>query len=455
MDSSDNLEDKDSGPDVQINFPSSVTSRIEELMGGIDQFDSAEFDPVAYINKVFPTEQSLAGVDSAAVRCEYHLSSVEADIRRLVRAQAQQREAGQKALLDAQRSIADLALQVTDINKKAERSESMVREITSEIKQLDCAKSNLTNAITTLNHFHMLTGGVDSLRAMTDSRQYKEIVLPLQAIMEVLQHFECYKDIRELSALRDQVHAIRNQLGTQILADFKEFFSASKSTVSPRTLSEACAVVDVLDAKVKQDLLKWFINMQLQEYVVLFSAEQECAWLSSIERRYAWLKKHLLSFEETRAQLFPLHWRLSERTAHQFCKITRDELSKIMSNRRNELDVKLLLYAIQKTYNFELLLHKRFVGTDIGTEVIEPRPQEQTSEFDVDFKESTTEPTLGSSKGSPWVGLIGQCFEPHLSLYITSLDSNLRQLCDTFIQVSIRAFRKLSCCVSIFLRALA
>lgn len=61
----------------------------------------------------------------------------------------------------------------------------MVREITCEIKQLDCAKSNLTAAITALNHLHMLSGGVDQLLAMTKARQYKEIALPMQAIMEV------------------------------------------------------------------------------------------------------------------------------------------------------------------------------------------------------------------------------------------------------------------------------
>lgn len=42
--------------------------------------------------------------------------------------------------------------------------------------------------------------------------------------------------------------------------------------------------------------------------------------------------------------------------------MTRSELSALMSARRGEVDVKLLLYAIQKTYNFELLLHKRFTG---------------------------------------------------------------------------------------------
>lgn len=42
MDPTDILDDKDSGPEVQINFPTSVMSRIEELMGGTEQFDSAE-----------------------------------------------------------------------------------------------------------------------------------------------------------------------------------------------------------------------------------------------------------------------------------------------------------------------------------------------------------------------------------------------------------------------------
>lgn len=42
MDSNDILDDKDSGPEVQINFPSSVMTRIEEMMGGTEQFDSAE-----------------------------------------------------------------------------------------------------------------------------------------------------------------------------------------------------------------------------------------------------------------------------------------------------------------------------------------------------------------------------------------------------------------------------
>ncbi|CAH2056184.1 unnamed protein product, partial [Iphiclides podalirius] len=432
MDSNEILDDKDSGPEVQLTFPSSVMSRIEELMGGTEQFDNDEFDAVAYINRVFPTEQSLSGVETAAARCEFRLASIQHDIQRLVREQAAQREAGQEALLEAQRCITELALQVAEINKKAERSESMVREITAEIKQLDCAKWNLTAAITALNHLHMLAGGAADLRVLAQRRQYKELVLPLQAIMEVLQHFESYRDIKELNALRDEVHSLRTQLATQIISDFKDSFSGSKCVIMQRTLAEACGVVDALDPKIKKELLSWFISLQLQEYQHLFSAEQECAWLSHIERRYAWLKKHLLSFEESLASMFPHEWLLSERIARHFCKITREELTKIMSSRRNEVDVKLLLYAIQKTYNFEVLLHKRFVGTDFtGPETVDSTADKQIN-FNEDSKEGQTDEVPAS--GSPWVGLIGGCFEPYLSLYITSLDTSLRSLMDTFIQ---------------------
>ncbi len=73
-----------------------------------------------------------------------------------------------------------------------------VREITRDIKQLDCAKKNLTSAITTLNHLHMLVGGVESLIKLAEKRQYGELLNPLQAITEVNQHFQQYTDITQI-----------------------------------------------------------------------------------------------------------------------------------------------------------------------------------------------------------------------------------------------------------------
>jgi len=45
--------------------------------------------------------------------------------------------------------------------------------------------------------------------------------------------------------------------------------------VNQSQLAEACFVVNVLDVKVKKDLLHWFVRLQLAEYPVLFGEEQE------------------------------------------------------------------------------------------------------------------------------------------------------------------------------------
>lgn len=61
--------------------------------------------------------------------------------------------------------------------------------------------------------------------------------------------------------------------------------------------------------------------MAFQEYEHLFSAEQELAWLPHVERRYAWLKRHLLAFEEGMGSVLPRDWRLSRRIAAHFCQV--------------------------------------------------------------------------------------------------------------------------------------
>ena len=60
--------------------------------------------------------------------------------------------------------------------------------------------------------------------------------------------------------------------------------------------------------------------------------------------------------------MFPPDWEISERLAVEFCYITRKDLETIMFKRKHELDIKLLLHAIQKTVNFESLLSRRFAG---------------------------------------------------------------------------------------------
>ncbi|XP_011691357.1 PREDICTED: vacuolar protein sorting-associated protein 53 homolog [Wasmannia auropunctata] len=418
-------------------FPPNVQNVIEQVLNITDPLDHPNFNVVDHINSLFPTEQSLSNIDEVVNKIERKIHTIDKEIRSVVRGQTNVGQDGRAALEDAQKVIKQLFVHIKDIKDKAEQSEEVVKEITRDIKQLDFAKKNLTASITALNHLHMLVEGVDNLKVLTQKKQYGEIILPLQAVMEVMQNFNSYMDIPQVKQLSDQVRQIQDELAQQITADFKQAFSG-QNPKHFNQLTEGCLVLSVLQPKVKKDLLVWFVNIQLQEYAHLFDENQDFAWLDKIDRRYAWIKKHLLDFESKFGTIFPQDWEISERIAVQFCHVTREDLTKLMNRRRNEIDVKLLLYAIQRTSNFETLLSKRFIGSTLETtdtkhatvsnEVSREAEKGPGNPFEEDEKIENEKP-----RSSPFEKLIGRCFEPYLYIYIESLDRNLADLMDKFV----------------------
>ena len=47
-----------------------------------------------------------------------------------------------------------------------------------------------------------------------------------------------------------------------------------------RQLHDACYVVNILEPKVKRDLLSWFVKLQLNEYGLLFAEDQEVSFVN-------------------------------------------------------------------------------------------------------------------------------------------------------------------------------
>nr|SVE77464.1 EOG090X024P [Daphnia lumholtzi]SVE78094.1 EOG090X024P [Daphnia lumholtzi] len=437
-----------------IIFPPEVTAAIDLVFPSQDPLDRADFNPIDYINNLFPTEQSLSNIEEVISDFQGKIHSLDSDIKSCIRSQSGVSADGAAALEEAQVAVSQLFARIKDIRAKAEKSEHTVREITRDIKQLDIAKRNLTSAITTLNHLHFLVFGVDQLQSLCQKRQYSEIASLLQGVNRVMEHFTPYLDIPQVKQLAAQLEQIEKSLGDQISNDFKEAFSGTgpKQPSTLTQLSEACSVLNVIEPRFKREIIRWFVSLQLVEYSHLFQESEENAWLDRIDRRYAWIKRHLLNFEERMGRIFSQDWEMSERIAVEFCHLTRNELTRIMAKRVNEIDVKLLLFTLQKTTQFEELLSRRFTGAsmeDLISSETSSKKTESTNPFEESHGknpfEEDEEPekpvpstqiqltTTESLMVSPFHGLISRCFESHLNIFVDSQDKNLAELIDRFV----------------------
>lgn len=216
-----------------------------------------------------------------------------------------------------------------------------------------------------------------------------------------------------------EIEDVCNKLGQQILADFYQTFDVKNISTSLtqnqiHLLAEACLVLSILEPKYKRELLTWFVDSELSEYKTLFQDNQDIAWLDKIDKRFAWLKKHLIVFEEKIGFLFPPNWEVSECIAVEFCKFTRKELIKVMNNRSLELDVNLLLPAISKATAFEKLLSQRFTG--------------------VTLRDSSSDKSLVKKGANPFSALITVCFENYLNIYVDAQDKSFAKMIDQFVE---------------------
>lgn len=49
----------------------------------------------------------------------------------------------------------------------------------------------------------------------------------------------------------------------------------------------------------------------------------QVAWLDKIDRRYSWLKRALVKFDEDFQGTFPSEWHVEERISEEFCNVTK------------------------------------------------------------------------------------------------------------------------------------
>ena len=343
---------------------------------------------------------------------EAHKDDLSAEIADLEVAQAYGPDSSLERMRSAQAELAQLFRKIETVRSRAIQTEQNITSMTADIKRLDGTKRNLTLSMTALKRLQMLTTAYEQLRGLAKTRQYRDCASLLQAVLQLMRHFNSYRSIEQIATLSRGVSELQRELLEQVCEDFEMAFTKGETAARRGTLIEACLVMDALGDTARSRLMTWYVNTELREYRQVFRGNDEAGSLDNIGRRFSWFKRMLKTHEDEHAAIFPPHWRANEMLATAFCDGTRDDFRGILerSMRRadgNKIDVNLLLSCLQETLDFEQGLEKRFAS--------EPRASIDTL-------------SSADDRSQTFNGSISVAFEPYLSLWVDSQDRQLASM---------------------------
>lgn len=431
----------------------------------VDAFDKDDFDPLRYINDMFPSEQSLAGLDPLIGSLKHRIRRVDTEILGAVR---QQSSSGTRAKQDLDKSkmeIQELFGKINEIRRKAEQSEVMVQEICRDIKKLDYAKKHLTYTITALRRLAMLINAVDQLQRAVERQEYSEAAHLLEAVQQLSLHFQSFAQIPKVAELGGRVSTLQKSLQMNVMREF-ELLGTGEESTNPlllERLKACCLVTDALGYKARDELVDYVCKKEMGVYSQIFAPVGDTAQLDRVERRYNWLRKRLRAREEVWA-IFPEAWRVPQLLCLMFCQVTKGQVAEMLDSRGAELanNVEALLLAVKSTNDFEAEMARRFGGsTSEDTEHEEEDPIDGMAADDASpasavreryermFKEKQRGSKGAAATGDPaaaalaaqgqavrtaFQGSISSVFTKHLSVYVDAEEKQLRETMDVLVR---------------------
>lgn len=371
--------------------------------------NAVDFDPIDHLNTIFSHPSTLNSIKTTASALQNHQDDLSSSISELVATQAYSNDSSLQRMQSAKAELAVLFRKIESVRTRAIETEQTITSMTADIKRLDGTKRNLTLSMTALKRLQMLTTAYEQLRGLARTRQYRDCASLLQAVLQLMRHFNSYRSIDQIATLSRNVADLQRELLEQVCEDFEIAFAKGEVGSKKQMLAEACLVMDALGENARARLVTWYVNTQLREYRQVFRGNDEAGSLDNIGRRYSWFRRMLKTFEEEHAGLFPINWRVNEALANSFCEGTRDDFKGILerSMRRQDggkIDVNLLLSCLQETMDFEQSLEKKFANESRGS---------------IDTLSSLEE------KAHTFDRSISEAFEPYLSLWVDSQDKQL------------------------------
>lgn len=405
-------------PPVSTPAGSSVSSDPNLLLDAFDAFSEGrgnnknnKADPIDFLNKHYTSEAILvAQLPFLRDAVTDRMLRLDDTISNALQRQSESAEATQKHVQDAKASVASLEQRIQQVQQKASQSEQTVREITKDMKRLDCAKRHLQKTITTLKRLHMLIHAVEQLRlaCLQDPfPDYKVASHLVDAIRLLLRHFEGFK-VAPMQALSQKVTDLHGELkfclirafrvvsfGIDTTLELEKDMKKSKyktmrhleegetpqsltTIMPPQVMADGILMIDALGKDARNEFITVFGQDQLAEYSRLFKPvnkkPQEQKRVSSfkiqpepeeikpeytlefIEKRFLWFRNMLNHIGEKYPAVFPNYWNIEYLLTKTFLKRTRSHLLALFNGATKDPEANnatILLKALQKTIQFE------------------------------------------------------------------------------------------------------
>lgn len=404
---------------------------LKDLFPSDDPLDALDFDPVSYINSIFPTEQSLSKIESFKVELQQDSDRVSKELSEIVKAQAKLGEKTHAQLANSYTTIQELQEKVNVMKTKAQESEFTVEDICKDIRSLDLAKKNLTKTVTSLKRLAMLTHAVDQLADHCINKDYRKVAALLNASSDLLRQFSELKSSKVVSDLFKKREIIVRDLRLQLLEDFRDI----KNT-PPEVLCEACQVVDELGLELRAEIIKELSPHFLKSYDEIFSYGQMHSGLEHMDRRYAWLKRCFRDYSQNYQSIFPDTWQVTATISKIFCEKTRQHVNDNLE--KTHIDTSIMVLALQKTLQLEQEISKKFSNYHIiNSKLISIQfIPKHVNLGEVLGGYENLEYTQNLSQITPipnFNGIISQVFENYMTRYCENEESSLFESIETFV----------------------
>jgi hypothetical protein len=356
--------------------PSLLLDAFDSYTAGSRRTGGGSPDPIEFLNQHYTSEALLvAQLPFIREAVSDRMNRLDDRISSALQRQSESADATQKHVQDAKASVASLEQRIRQVQQKASQSEKTVREITKDMKRLDCAKRHLQRTITTLKRLHMLIHAVEQLRLaclLQPFPDYKTASHLVDATRLLLKHFDAYKHkVEPMRLLSQKVTDLQGELKFSLLHGFRlagfglekttelekkgkykslmiveEGAEATKkpSIMTPEVMAGGILMIDALGADARKEFMTSFVQDHLAEYSQVYKPVRKQAVeqprvssfkaqpvtpkkdvkpefaLEFIEKRFLWCRNMLIEIGDRYPGVFPAYWNLEYWVVKNFLK---------------------------------------------------------------------------------------------------------------------------------------